>query len=152
MNSPKLVIRFLPVPRVDWLGNVTIQCKETGLEAELCYRGNSFLSRRSQHRSIKGKIFLSSSSQTIYEINGHWDRTVTIKDASNERVTIIYNANEALSGLKTPIVKDPKDIVPSESIIDMGRGEPSYTTEELGESEGSKEHLLRKGKERLQKK
>ncbi|KAL2533428.1 Oxysterol-binding protein-related protein 4C [Abeliophyllum distichum] len=117
MNSPKLVIRFLPVPRVDWLGNVTIQCKETGLEAELCYRGNSFLSRRSQHRSIKGKIFLSSSSQTIYEINGHWDRTVTIKDASNERVTIIYNANEALSGLKTPIVKDPKGIVPSESTL-----------------------------------
>ncbi|CAA2950485.1 Hypothetical predicted protein [Olea europaea subsp. europaea] len=117
MNSPKLVIRFLPVPGVEWLGNVTIQCKETGLEAKLCYGGNSFFPRRSIHRSIKGKIFLSSSSQTLYEINGHWDRTVTIKDVSNGRVMIIYSAKEAISGLKTPIVKDPKGILPSESTV-----------------------------------
>ncbi|CAA2950482.1 oxysterol-binding protein-related protein 4B-like [Olea europaea var. sylvestris] len=117
MNSPKLVIRFLPVPGVEWLGNVTIQCKETGLEAEICYEGNSFFPRRSMHRSIKGKIFLSSSSQTLYKINGHWDSTVTIKDVSSERVTIIYNAKEAISGLKTPIVKDQKGILPSESTV-----------------------------------
>ncbi|KAK6119951.1 hypothetical protein DH2020_046309 [Rehmannia glutinosa] len=81
MNSPKLVIRFLPVPGVDWLGNVNVRCQETGLEAELSYRGNSFLPRPSIYRSIKGKIFLSSTSETVYEINGHWDRTVMAKDA-----------------------------------------------------------------------
>ncbi|CAA3026967.1 Hypothetical predicted protein [Olea europaea subsp. europaea] len=117
MNSPKLVIRFLPVPGVEWLGNTTIRCKETGLEAELCYRGSSYFPRRSIHRSIKGKIFRSLSSQTIYEINGHWDRAVTIKKFSNESVTTIYNANEVLSGLKTPIVEDPKGVLPSESAV-----------------------------------
>lgn len=74
MNSPKLVIRLLPVPRVDWIGTVTICCQETDLEAELSYRGNAFLPRPSIHRSIKGKIFKSSTSKVIYEISGHWDR------------------------------------------------------------------------------
>ncbi|KAL2458207.1 Oxysterol-binding protein-related protein 4B [Forsythia ovata] len=117
MNSPKLVIRFFPVPSVDWMGNVTIQCQETGLEAELSYRGNSFLPRPSVHRSIKGKIFMSSSSNTMYVIDGHWDRTVTVKDVFSEKVTVIYNAEEAISGLKTPIVKDPKGILPGESTL-----------------------------------
>ncbi|GFP89202.1 oxysterol-binding protein-related protein 4c [Phtheirospermum japonicum] len=120
LNSPKLVIRFLPVPRVDWLGNVNVRCPESGLEAELSYRGNSFLPRPSVHRSIKGKIFLSSTSQTIYEIDGHWDRTVTAKDVSTGKTTIVYNAKEALSGLKTPFVKDPEAILESESTVVWG--------------------------------
>lgn len=77
MNSPRLLIRFLPVSSADWVGTVRIRCRETGLEAELCYRGSSFLGRRSNYRSIKGKIFESSSSKTIYEIDGHWDRYFT---------------------------------------------------------------------------
>lgn len=75
MNSPKLVIGFLPVPRVDWLGNVTIKCEETGLVAELNYKGGSILTGRGNNKSIKGKIFNSSSPSTIiFEISGHWDR------------------------------------------------------------------------------
>lgn len=31
-----------------------------------------------------------------------------VKDVSTGKTTTIYNAKEALSGLKTPIVKDPK--------------------------------------------
>jgi hypothetical protein len=83
MNSPKLSIRFFPGPGAQWVGNVRIQCQETGLEAELCYRSNSFLWRKGNHRSIKGKIFESSSLKTLYEIDGHWDRYITIKCLSN---------------------------------------------------------------------
>ncbi|CAA0842211.1 Oxysterol-binding protein-related protein 4B [Striga hermonthica] len=117
MNSPNLVIRFLPLPGVDWLGNVNVRCEETGLEAELSYRGNSFLPRPSIHRSIKGKIFISSTLETIYDINGHWDKIVTAKDVSTGKTTIIYDANEALSGLKTPVVKDPEAVSESESTL-----------------------------------
>ncbi|XP_073290408.1 oxysterol-binding protein-related protein 4C-like [Primulina huaijiensis] len=115
MNSPKLVIKFLPLPGVDWLGNVKIQCQENGFEAELCYRGVTFLPRASMHRSIRGKIFSSSSLETIYEISGHWDSIVSIKDVSNGKATIIYNASEAISRLQTPAVKDANAVSPSES-------------------------------------
>ncbi|KVH87439.1 Oxysterol-binding protein [Cynara cardunculus var. scolymus] len=106
MNSPNLVIKFLPVPDVEWLGNVTVRCQETGLEAELCFKGTSFLGRRGNYRSIKGKIL--SSMKTIYEISGHWDRTVTIKDISNGKMTVIYRAKDVISAMKTPVVKDVK--------------------------------------------
>ncbi|KAI3715271.1 hypothetical protein L6452_22246 [Arctium lappa] len=121
MNSPNLVIKFLPVPDVEWLGNVTIRCQETGLEAELCFKGNSFLGRRGNYRSIKGKILSSTEMKTIYEINGHWDRTVTIKDINNGKMTVIYRAKDVISAMKTPIVKDVKGLWASESAVLWGK-------------------------------
>lgn len=74
VGTPNLLIRFLPVPGVYWSGNIRIHCQETGLEAELCFGGSSFLGRRANQRSVRGKIFMASSRKTIYEVNGHWDR------------------------------------------------------------------------------
>ena len=74
MNSPNLSIKFFPVSGVDWTGNDRIRCHETDLEAELSYGGKSFLGLRGNPRSIKGKIFKSSSMKPLFEINGHWDR------------------------------------------------------------------------------
>lgn len=75
MNSPNLVMRLFPVPGVECLGNVIIRCPETGLEAELKYKGNAFFGRRSStHRAIEGRIYRSSSMKTLYEIAGHWDK------------------------------------------------------------------------------
>lgn len=117
MTSPKLVIGFLPVPRVDWTGTVMIKCEETGLTAELCYRCGSFLGGRANNRSVRGKIFKSSSSKTMYEISGHWDRTITLKDLATGKQTVIYNAKETISGLKAPVLKDSEGIWPSESAV-----------------------------------
>ncbi|XP_071742106.1 oxysterol-binding protein-related protein 4C [Rutidosis leptorrhynchoides] len=117
MNSPNLVIKFLPVPDVEWLGNVTIQCQETGLEAQLCYKGTSFFGKRGNYRSIRGKIVSLPEMKTIYEINGHWDKTVTIKDISNGKMTVIYKAKDVISALKTPVVKDVKGLCGSESAV-----------------------------------
>ncbi|XP_031251724.1 oxysterol-binding protein-related protein 4B-like isoform X2 [Pistacia vera] len=113
MNSPKLLIRFLPVPGTEWVGNVRIKCHENGLEAELCFRGGSLLGRRG--RAIKGKIFESLSMQTLYEIDGHWDRAVSVKDMQKGKRRVIFDAKEILYGLKTPIVKDSQAVWPSES-------------------------------------
>lgn len=117
MNSPKLVIRLLPLPGVHWLGNVTIVCQETGIRAELCYRGNSILPLPSIHRSVKGKIFTSTSSTAMYDITGHWDRNVIIKDLTSGKKSVLYSAMEAISGLRTPIVVDPKGLSPTESAV-----------------------------------
>ncbi|KAK6942007.1 Oxysterol-binding protein, partial [Dillenia turbinata] len=118
MDSPKLFIRFVPVPGADWIGNVRIRCEETGIEAELCYRTSSFLGFGGNQRSVKGRIFLSSSpKKTIYEINGHWDRTVSMKDTSTGKVTVIYNANAVISNLKTPVVGDPEGVWSTESTV-----------------------------------
>ncbi|KAL5549461.1 hypothetical protein UlMin_004692 [Ulmus minor] len=116
-NSPKLLIKVLPLPGVEWVGNDRIKCDETGLEAELCYGGKSFFGLRGTPRSIKGKIFDSSSMKPLYEIDGHWDRTITVKDLKSGELRVIYNAKEVVSGLKTPIVKDPTGVWLSESAV-----------------------------------
>ncbi|EXB30990.1 hypothetical protein L484_016851 [Morus notabilis] len=108
LSSPKIWVKFLPVPAIEWIGTCGIRCPETGLEAELTYGGKSFLGLRGNARSIKGKIFDSSSLKPLYEIGGHWDRTITLKDLDSGETRVIYNAKEVLCGLKTPIVKDPK--------------------------------------------
>ncbi|EEF34581.1 Protein KES1, putative, partial [Ricinus communis] len=113
MNSPNLLIKFLP-PGLDWVGTVNIHCQESDLEAELCFLTTSFLRRREPH-SIKGRIYQSSSSKTLYEVNGHWNSIVTVKDINNGKESVIYNAKEVISGLKCPVVKDPQGILQSES-------------------------------------
>ncbi|GMJ07145.1 OSBP(oxysterol binding protein)-related protein 4C [Hibiscus trionum] len=116
MNSPNLLIRFLPLPGVDWAGNVRVRCKETGLEAELRYGPKSFLGLRGSHRSVKGKIYETSTKRILFELNGHWDRKVTVKDNNSGKLRVIYNAEEVYSGLRTPVVKDLQGVEPTESV------------------------------------
>ncbi|XP_023757643.1 oxysterol-binding protein-related protein 4C [Lactuca sativa] len=147
MNSPNLVIKFLPFPDVEWLGNVKIQCEETGLEAELCYKGNSFLGRKGNYRSIRGKIISSSNMKTIYEINGHWDKTVTVTDISNGKMTVIYRANDVISGLKTPIVNDVKGVWRSESGVVWGKVNEGIMNKSWDEAKVAKTAIEEKERE-----
>ncbi|KAK8655144.1 hypothetical protein V6N13_107734 [Hibiscus sabdariffa] len=115
MNSPDLLIRFLPMPGINWDGDVRIRCPETDLEAELRFGHKSFLGLRGSQRSVKGKIYKSSTKKTLFQLNGNWDRTVTMKDNASGKQTVIYNAEEVYSGMKTPIVHDLQGVRPTES-------------------------------------
>ncbi|KAI4344451.1 hypothetical protein L6164_011678 [Bauhinia variegata] len=120
MNSPSLFIRVLPVPGIEWIGNVNISCQESGLVAELCYR-SSFLGIGGKQRLIKGKIFDSSSLKVLYEVDGQWDSTVTVKDKNTGKVRVIYDAKEVISGLQTPILKDAESVRATESALVWGK-------------------------------
>ncbi|XP_057421928.1 oxysterol-binding protein-related protein 4B-like isoform X2 [Lotus japonicus] len=117
MSSPHILFRFLPVPGTDWFGNVRIQCLETGLVADLTYMSQSFFGFRGNRRLIKGKIFDSLSMKVLYEIHGHWDSTVTVKDTTNEEIRVIYDAKKTISGLQAPFVKDPENVWTTESAL-----------------------------------
>ncbi|WJX24074.1 hypothetical protein P8452_13227 [Trifolium repens] len=107
LNSPNLLYRNLPVPGVDWVGTTNLRCLETGLIAELSYKSShSYLGLGGNHKVIKGKIFDSTSSKVMYEIDGQWDRTVKLKDIINGKVRVIYGATKVNSRLKVPILKN----------------------------------------------
>ncbi|KAK1268187.1 Oxysterol-binding protein-related protein 4C [Acorus gramineus] len=116
MNSPNLLIRLLPIPGIDWTGNVKIRCENSGLEVNLWYRGSNFLGFGG-NRSVEGKIIESKSFKVLYEIQGHWDKLVTMKDMQSGEATVFYDAKEAISNLKTPILKDAKKVWESESAV-----------------------------------
>ncbi|XP_061361963.1 oxysterol-binding protein-related protein 4C-like [Gastrolobium bilobum] len=116
MNCPHLLFRILPIPGVDWVGPVNIRCLETGLVAELSFRSShSFLGLGGNRKVIKGKIIDSSSLKVLYEVDGHWDRIVELKDKSNGKVRVIYDAKEVISGLQAPILNDAECVWPTES-------------------------------------
>lgn len=77
MDSPNLLIKLLPTTGADWVGDVSIRCKDSGLEADLCYyKSHAFLGFGGSSKSVRGKIFHSKTLKTIYEIDGQWDRYV----------------------------------------------------------------------------
>ncbi|KAF2317198.1 hypothetical protein GH714_016562 [Hevea brasiliensis] len=94
-----------PVPK--FYGILTSHCNLTLV--------SSNATRTQRTHSIRGRIYHSSSLETLYELEGHWNSIVTLKDINNGKETVIYNAKEVVSGLKTPIVKDPQGVLPSES-------------------------------------
>ncbi|KAK9097524.1 hypothetical protein Sjap_023021 [Stephania japonica] len=130
MNSPKLWIRVFPVPSTGWGGNVRIECKESGLEAQLCYKGTSFLGIGGNPRSLKGKILESSTLKPLYEIDGCWDSTVVAKEVKTGKTIVIYDAKEALSRMKTPEVRDPNGLSASESAVIWGEVSQSILNKE----------------------
>ncbi|XP_022546766.1 oxysterol-binding protein-related protein 4B-like isoform X1 [Brassica napus] len=119
MNQPRLVIRLVPVPRADWAGKMKIKCPETDLEAELHLVSDSFIERfrGSNNRAVKGKISESSSGSKLYDIFGHWDRTISAKSLKTGEVEVIYNANGSISGLKPPTVNNLKEVMENESAM-----------------------------------
>uniref|UniRef100_J3MUG0 Oxysterol-binding protein n=1 Tax=Oryza brachyantha TaxID=4533 RepID=J3MUG0_ORYBR len=121
IDCPNLLIRLLPAPSVEWSGTVRIVCKESGLEAEICYfRSSAFLGLGGDPRCVKGKIFSSRSGETICEIDGHWDRTVSTKDEHTGKTSVLYDAASAIADLKTPVVRNQEGLSPSESAVVWG--------------------------------
>ncbi|KFK45024.1 hypothetical protein AALP_AA1G334400 [Arabis alpina] len=119
MEQPKLIMRFLPAAGGHWAGKIKIKCPETDLEAELHLNSGSFMERLrgNDNRSIKGKISESSSGNKLYDIFGHWDRTVMATNMKTNEVDVIYNAKDNISELKPPIVKNQQEIMESESAM-----------------------------------
>ncbi|XP_062195961.1 oxysterol-binding protein-related protein 4C-like isoform X2 [Phragmites australis] len=121
VDCPNLLIRLLPAPSVEWSGNVRVVCKDSGLEAELSYcRSRSFLGFGGDATCVKGRIFRSGSGDAVYEIDGHWDRTVSLKDVSTGKVSVLYDAERAIANLSTPVVEDQKGLSSSESAVVWG--------------------------------
>ncbi|KOM28964.1 hypothetical protein LR48_Vigan627s001300 [Vigna angularis] len=147
MNSPNLLIRIFPVPGVDWIGNVTIRCIETGLVAELSYVSQSFFGFGTNRRLVKGKIFDSLSKKILYKIEGHWESTVTVKNTDSAEVRVIYDAKQVISGLQPPIVKDPESVWPAETAHVWSELSEAILSKEWGKAKEAKKSIEERQRE-----
>ncbi|XP_039003257.1 oxysterol-binding protein-related protein 4C-like [Hibiscus syriacus] len=149
MNSPNLLIRFLPIPGIDWNGDVRIRCPDNGLEAELRFGHKSYLGFRGSQRSVEGKIYRTSTKRTLFQVNGSWDRTVTMKDDTSGKQTVIYNAEEVYSGMKTPIVNDLEGVRPTESAAVWGELSEAILSHDWEKAKEAKNTVEEKQRELL---
>nr|KYP62286.1 Oxysterol-binding protein-related protein 8 [Cajanus cajan] len=148
MNCPHLVLRILPVTGADWAGTVSVRCVETGLVAELSYRSShSFLGIGGNHRVVKGKICDSSSLKLLFEVDGHWDSTVNLKDTSDGKVRVIYDAKEVFSGIGAPILKDLESVWPTESANVWGELSQAIMSQDWEKARDAKQKVEEKQRE-----
>ncbi|URE40151.1 Oxysterol-binding protein [Musa troglodytarum] len=145
MDSPNLLIKLLPTTGADWVGDVSIRCKDSGLEADLCYyKSHVFLGFGGSSKSVRGKILHSKTLKTIYEIDGQWDRIVKLKDVHSGEVTVLYDAKKAISGLKTPILQAPQNMWPTESATVWSEVSQAILNKEWGKASAAKQNVEEK--------
>ncbi|KAH9306840.1 hypothetical protein KI387_011244, partial [Taxus chinensis] len=102
-----------------WIRNVgnLVQAK-SGLKAKLPFKGKSFFGLRGSGTRICGSIRQCFPPHNVlYEIHGDWDGTVTLKDISTGKMSVIYDAKEVISNLKIPVVHNEEGVAPSESAL-----------------------------------
>ncbi|KAH7443804.1 hypothetical protein KP509_02G051600 [Ceratopteris richardii] len=116
ITCPKLLIRLFPVPGTEWVGTSTIKCVSTKLEANLLFKGKPLFGLRGTAGHVSGKIYDVSTSSTLYEINGAWNKTITAKNLKTEESSLLYDAQAALSNLQ-PLVVQNKGLDASESLV-----------------------------------
>ncbi|CAM8894947.1 unnamed protein product [Rhodiola kirilowii] len=105
------------------------------------------MNRKENQKSIKGKIFESSTLKTICDINGHWDRTVSMRNVVDGKQKIIYDAKESISGLKTPSVKHPEEVCESESARVWGEVSQGIMSKEWEKAREAKRNIEEKERE-----
>jgi oxysterol-binding protein-related protein 8 len=112
VGCPGLVIRLLPSPGCEWAGDVRVSCAESGLEATLSYRRSrrSFLGLGGgDARCVRGRVFRSAApDDTLCEVDGFWDRQVSLRDVATGEVSVLYDARQTIADLATPVVQDRK--------------------------------------------
>ncbi|KAL0287823.1 UNVERIFIED_CONTAM: Oxysterol-binding protein-related protein 4B [Sesamum angustifolium] len=116
MSPPNLVIRFLPVPGVDWLGMQQSDVKKLALKQSCVTEGTRFCPDHLYIGRLKERSFCRRRWRLFMRLTA----TGIVKDVKTGKKTVIYNAKEALTGLKTPIVKDPKAVLSTESAVVWG--------------------------------
>jgi len=76
LTAPELVIRIFR-GAVEFNGETTITCEKTGVSAKIKYKAKPIFG--GSWNAIEGKV-VDSNGKTQYEISGHWDSVVNLKD------------------------------------------------------------------------
>ncbi|CAM6046000.1 unnamed protein product [Sphagnum compactum] len=115
-SSPKLFIRFFPMPANEWLGNTTVRCIKSGLEASVSFKGRGFFGFRGSSNRVSGKIWEISTKRVLYELNGSWDKVVTVKNKHSGEICNLYDAQDAIVDIHAPVVENMKGVSSMESV------------------------------------
>lgn len=103
--------------RLEFSGTSTIRCTVTNLGAEIEYKARSGMAI-SNYRAgnealncVGGRIFRLDSGATLYTLEGHWDRIITMVDASTGQRSVLFDYEATvLHKSMIPIEPDEKEL------------------------------------------
>eukprot|EP00897_Mesotaenium_endlicherianum_P006019 jgi/Mesen1/5445/ME000271S04464 len=116
LQVPSLLFRFLPSPRADWEGNVTVKCEKSGYEAQVCYKTKPWF-KPGPHKRIEGEIYRIGTKEKLIKFHGHWDKSVTFQHVNSGAEHSVMDCLAAASDMDTPQITLPKELAPTESLV-----------------------------------
>jgi hypothetical protein len=105
-SSPKLHICFFPIAGNEWVGNTTVRCIKSGLEASVSFKGKGFFALHGSSNKVSGKIWDISTKRILYELNGSWDQVVTLKNKASGEISTLYDAQATIVDIHSPIIEN----------------------------------------------
>lgn len=88
---------FAGKQRLEFNGPSTFVCEKTGLSAEIEYKAkgagtlSSLSIRASDMNALSGRVFETKSNRTLYTIEGHWDKVVTLTDMETNQQSVFFD-------------------------------------------------------------
>lgn len=80
--------------RLEFIGKSSITCRENGLAVDLEFKNKNGI--RGDIHGINGRIYRTDDGQTLYSLDGHWDKKVTLTDAATGRQSTLYDYEAVL--------------------------------------------------------
>lgn len=83
--------------RLEFNGMSTFVCEKTGYSAEIEYKAKgagalpSLSIRAADMNALSGRVFETATNRTIYTLEGHWDKVVTLTDVETKRQSVIFD-------------------------------------------------------------
>ncbi|KAA8498388.1 Oxysterol-binding protein-like [Porphyridium purpureum] len=104
--------------RVEFLGETTIRCEASGLEASFEYKGKGMMGMRGDANVVTGTVKEIASGKTLYEINGIWDQQVKVKDVRTKQESVLFDYEQVKKDYSMKMWVPPKeDLEPNNSLV-----------------------------------
>eukprot|EP00177_Eucheuma_denticulatum_P006518 GFKZ01011872.1.p1 GENE.GFKZ01011872.1~~GFKZ01011872.1.p1 ORF type:complete len:467 (+),score=79.64 GFKZ01011872.1:223-1623(+) len=82
--------------RLEFNGSSTLYCPKSGLGAHVEYKSRGPMAIRSDCNGITGRIFRTADDETLFTMDGHWDKKVTLTDVSTNRQSTLFDYEAVL--------------------------------------------------------
>lgn len=94
--------------RLEFNGDSSFVCHKTGIGAKIEYKARGSMTIRGEVHGISGRIFKVADDETLFKLDGHWDKKVIATDVSTGRQWPLFDY-EAVAVEKSMIAVLPPE-------------------------------------------
>lgn len=76
--------------RLEFNGHSSLFCHKSGLGAEIEYKARGLMAIRADVHGVSGRIFKLANDETLFTIEGHWDKKVILTEVGTGRQSTLF--------------------------------------------------------------
>lgn len=95
--------------RLEFIGISKFLCEQTGLAAEVEYKGKGSLALRPDVNSIEGRVYNVHTGHTMYTMEGHWDKKVTLTHVETNQQRVLFDYDTVFAEMSMAAICPPPE-------------------------------------------